>query len=146
MSASQSTPPKDATEQKQELLEADRRFAADTARRRLEGWLAAFATGGAMLLADGTTIVGHEAIASVMGPAFSDPGFLLRWEPREARVLIEDDLGYTRGRYQRTRPGPGGTSVIQTGTYVTLWKKQPDGRWKVVFDTGSDEAERPVSD
>jgi hypothetical protein len=35
---------------------------------------------------------------------------------------------------------------MQAGTYVSMWKKQPDGTWKVVFDTGSDQGEPQILD
>jgi ketosteroid isomerase-like protein len=30
-----------------------------------------------------------------------------------------------------------GKVTERRGQYVTIWRKQPDGSWKVVFDTGS---------
>jgi ketosteroid isomerase-like protein len=121
------------------LLEADRAFDADTATRRLDGWLAAFAESGAMLLSSGATVVGHEAIAEVMRPAFDDPDFTLRWQPQEARILIPGQLGYTKGRFQQHVRDEQGNESVTNGTYVTVWKKQPDGSWKIAFDTGNED-------
>jgi ketosteroid isomerase-like protein len=32
---------------------------------------------------------------------------------------------------------PAARASIARGNYLTVWKKQADGTWKAVFDTGS---------
>ena len=32
---------------------------------------------------------------------------------------------------------PEGEEVTREGTYVTIWKKDADGNWKFVLDTGN---------
>lgn len=39
--------------------------------------------------------------------------------------------------------GPGGKPVIAEGLYLTIWKRQPDGRWRFVMDTGSPDRQPP---
>ena len=60
---------------------------------------------------------------------------LLYWVPEIAGVSASGDLGWTSGpfeyRKEKTQEKP-----IATGHYVTLWKKQSDGSWKVVLDAG----------
>jgi ketosteroid isomerase-like protein len=43
------------------------------------------------------------------------------------------DLGFTVGKatFTGAKPDDGWRS-----TYVTIWRRQPDGAWKVLFDTG----------
>jgi ketosteroid isomerase-like protein len=62
------------------------------------------------------------------------PG-LLTWEPIFADVSRAGDLGYTTGPSEFRRNGPGDKEV-RYGNFVSVWKKQPDGKWKVVLDTG----------
>jgi ketosteroid isomerase-like protein len=33
----------------------------------------------------------------------------------------------------------GATEVIRRGTYMTVWRREKDGRWKVIADLGSQE-------
>jgi hypothetical protein len=78
-----------------------------------------------------------------MEPALSDKNFPLRWHPVKAEMLIPSVLGYTVGRWERIRKTKEGTVIKKTGTYTSIWKKQPDGSWKIVLDTGSPD-ELPV--
>jgi ketosteroid isomerase-like protein len=56
----------------------------------------------------------------------------LTWQPAGADVSASGDLGYTFGIYTyRVKDS------VQQGTYVTIWKRDPDGKWKAVLDTGN---------
>jgi ketosteroid isomerase-like protein len=48
-------------------------------------------------------------------------------------VAVSGDLGVTSGPYQITMM-ENGKKVDDKGKYVTVWKKQADGSWKVVRD------------
>jgi ketosteroid isomerase-like protein len=61
----------------------------------------------------------------------------LTWSPEFADVSASGDLGYTWGYYTMTIPNAVGAPVKRTGTYVTIWRRQSDGSWKVVLDGGS---------
>lgn len=65
----------------------------------------------------------------------SDTSFLLTWEPMFADLAQSGDLGYTYGTYLVS--SPAGDS-LGAGTYVSIWKKQPDNTWKFVFDAGNE--------
>jgi ketosteroid isomerase-like protein len=49
-------------------------------------------------------------------------------------VSADGTLGYTWGRYDFTAKGKDGKVDASTGIYLTIWKRQPDGSWKFVFD------------
>jgi len=59
---------------------------------------------------------------------------ILTWEPDVADVAASGELGYTSGPYQ-VRPGRG-LEPTGFGHYVSVWKKQPDGAWRVFLDIG----------
>jgi ketosteroid isomerase-like protein len=59
------------------------------------------------------------------------PGFA------EGEVLVGGDIGITIGSWVRRGRTPDGKPTEARGQYVTTWARQPDGSWKVVFDTGS---------
>jgi uncharacterized protein (TIGR02246 family) len=125
------TPPPDPAE----LMEADRTFAEETARSGVEGWVAAFAEDGAMVI-PGRELRGHEAIRELMTPAFANPGFSLSWEPHFADVGSGGDLGYTIGRWVRQVVGPEGDTIRAEGQYATVWRRGEDGVWRAVLDLG----------
>jgi len=49
------------------------------------------------------------------------------WQPVAARVARSDDLGYAYGSYTLSPSG-------EEGNYLHIWKRQPNGDWKVVLD------------
>jgi ketosteroid isomerase-like protein len=126
----------DLAAERENLAAADRAFARATAARGVEGWVANFANDGVMFQA-GAIVRGHAAIEELMAPAFSDSSYSLSWEPEYVEVASSADLGYTVGRYESRRVGADGVSLVGTGTYVTIWRRDSTGSWKVVLDIGS---------
>ena len=118
------------------LMEADRAFAVDVAQGGSEAWVGWFAEDGAMVQPVVGEIRGHDAIRSVMG-GLDQPGVSLHWEPERADVAASGDLGWTTGSFVSEGPGPDGEAVRTEGRYVSIWRVQPDGSWRVVMDLGN---------
>ena len=62
------------------------------------------------------------------------PGWLT-WSPEFAAISRAGDLGYTSGPYE-LRAQKKSDTLSSSGHYITLWRVQPDGSWKAVFDGG----------
>lgn len=60
----------------------------------------------------------------------------LTWRPTFADISRAGDLGYTTGPYE-LRPNGEGTGAPSYGHFVSVWRVQPDGSWKVVIDVGN---------
>lgn len=135
LGASAAEKPASAPPEAEALMQADRDFAKATAERRLQGWLEYFAEDGVSLA--NQPAVGREAIRAAFKPLFDNPSFRLEWAPVKAGILPSGTVGYTEGRATSYRTGPKGEKLVQHSSYVTVWKKQADGSWKVVFDTGA---------
>jgi ketosteroid isomerase-like protein len=118
-----------------ELLALDREFDAATTRQGVDGWLSYFAPDGMMMPAGSDMVVGQPAIREFISKAFSTPGFSLRWEPVDAAV--SGNLGYTYGISKVGHTDAAGKSTISYGKYVTIWRKQRDGDWKIALDMGN---------
>jgi len=56
----------------------------------------------------------------------------LTWKPVHAEVAESGELGYTWGNWTFVLPD---TTVY--GNYFTVWKKQSDGKWKMLLDGGN---------
>jgi ketosteroid isomerase-like protein len=124
----------------QVLLKADRAFCQATAQHRLEGWMQYMADDAVLFSA--RPVVGKAAIREFETPAFADPEFQLQWQPAHAEMFPSGDMGYTVGRYELHANNAKGEPVVRRGTYLTVWRKQADGSWKVVADGGS--ADKPA--
>jgi len=128
-------PTADPIQVRQELLQAERDFAAASARDGVEAWVAAFDSNGAEITPRGV-VRGSAAIRAHMTPQLADTAVLLAWAPDTADAAVSGDLGYTIGRWQltsRARPD----SVLAHGNYVTIWKRQSSGEWRAVVDIGN---------
>jgi hypothetical protein len=109
-----------------ELADADRAFAAATARDGADGWTKFFAPGGAMWRA-GARVEGaaiHDAIAKTLAAG------ALQWTPVSSGK--RGAFGFTLGAWTFSKPGAHGAN----GSYCTIWQRQADGTWLVVFDIG----------
>ncbi len=122
-----------------QLLDADRAFNRAVARGGAEAWVSWFAPDGAMVQPGVGTIRGHDAIREAV-EYLDEPGVSLAWEPDRADIAASGDLGWTTGRYTVVSPSAEGTRT-SGGVYVSIWRRQPDGSWKVVMDLGN-----PVTD
>jgi len=64
-----------------------------------------------------------------------ESGVQLTWEPTLARVAVAGDLGWTTGPF-RVEPGEASEPAL-LGYFVSVWKRQTNGRWKVIVDLGT---------
>ena len=119
------------------LMQLDREFDKATAEKGVDGWVMYFAPNGSMLGDTSKPTTGLSEIRIAMEPAFNDSSFSLRWHPVKAEMTIPGVLGYTVGRWERLRKNKEGKLMKSIGSYTSVWKKQPDGSWKIVLDTGN---------
>lgn len=74
--------------------------------------------------------VGKNAFIEIRG-AGSGPK-TLTWKPVFTDVAASGDIGYSWGNWKFVLP-----DTVVYGNYITVWKKQPDGSWKMTFDAGN---------
>ena len=111
----------------EQIMQADRDFAALSMRENAGVAFGAFAApDGAMLGGE----YGPEAIRT----AFSGGGGTLEWGPVGGGMAASGDLGYTVGT--AVRRGDDGRPAGYT-KYITIWRRQPDGRWLWIVDGGN---------
>ena len=118
------------------LLQADREFAQAAAARGAEGFISFFAEEVTLLGKEGAPIVGKAAASAVIRRGWALPQYTLTWTPLHAELAKSGELGYTYGTYER-KFLQDGKPFRETGKYVTAWKKQRDGKWKVILDLGN---------
>lgn len=124
-------------------LAADRAFAADFATRPLDGpaldrWVTYFAPDGARLALGGRTVQGHDAVRTWDAGLFRDPGTRLLWRPTSGGASADGRTAFTTGLSWLIRPTAIGADTLYRGTYLTVWQRGADGRWRLLLDTGAD--------
>ena len=115
------------------LIEADKQFSSLCVS---QGMKAAFIeyldSNGVLLRPDHFPIIGADAVDFIIQQ--DDSAYQLSWQPRFAEVAHSGELGYTYGVYTLQLKQ---TDSVVYGTYVSIWKKQQDGKWKYVLDAGN---------
>lgn len=118
----------------QKATPADQVRAAETAfaKSMADRNLAAFTA----LLADDTIFWGRKgvnrgkaAVAADWKRFFDGPTAPFSWTPADVEVLQSGDLGFTSGPVF----DPKGNRI---GTFNSVWQRQADGSWKIVFNKG----------
>ena len=124
---------------KQQLMDADLAFARATAEKGIDGWMS-FMADDAVRIAPlgGKAHAGKAAVRELDAKMFADPNRKLLWEPTDGGAFDGGTHGFTTGRSRVVvKAADGKEEVRSTGNYVTWWRKGPDGRWKVILDTGA---------
>lgn len=123
------------------IMKADRDFNQTLADRNLARFLSFVAETATFGGGTPSEVHGRDGVSKEWAPFFAADGPKLTWSPTKGEVIGAGDLGYTVGTWELRAPvGNGGTSVqvgVTRGNYLTVWKKQADGAWQAVFDTGS---------
>jgi uncharacterized protein (TIGR02246 family) len=135
-------PKPDLARERTALLDADRVFDSLTAAHGLEAWVATFADSGRQTDRHGDFVTGASAIREHMRRLLTDTTRSLRWAPDHAEVSNDGTLGYTWGRWTMTVHDTTGAREAGVGRYLTVWRKQRDGRWLAEADIGT-ETEKP---
>lgn len=73
---------------------------------------------------------GHEAISKAWAPFFEGEEAPFSWHPDVVEVLDSGSLALSSGPVKR----PSGETA---GRFNSVWRKDKDGQWRVVFDKGS---------
>jgi hypothetical protein len=61
---------------------------------------------------------------------------VLKWEPEYMDISQSRDFGISTGHWEMQDYRPN-TKPLSTGYFLTIWKRKPDGIWKVILDAGS---------
>jgi len=80
-------------------------------------------------------ITGKDNIKAAWKPFLADPNFAITFQSTRADASKGGDFAYTIGTYSMTVSNPKDKKPITDhGKYLTVFKKQPDGSWKMVAD------------
>jgi len=112
------------------LIEMEREFSRAAASNGVVNAFLKYLSDDARLYRDGMfPLTEKGAIRSFL----SKKAAALAWKSIRADMSRSADLGYTYGSYELTNPGSP-SIVIEKGYYVHVWKREAEGRWRVVLD------------
>jgi ketosteroid isomerase-like protein len=116
-----------------EVRDAERAFAKTMADRSLEAFSSHIAPEGIFFNRNGA-LRGRETVVAAWTRFFDKKEAPFSWEPETVEVLDSGTLALTSGPVR----DPAGKLI---GTFTSIWRLEPDGRWRVVFDKGCDVCE-----
>jgi len=116
----------------QRVADAERGFAATMAKRDAAAF-ATFIADEAIFMGAGESprvLRGKPAIVAGWKQYFDGPTAPFSWEPEIVEVLDSGGLALTSGPVR----DPSGGLI---GLFNSIWRLDRDGRWRVLFDRGS---------
>ncbi|HKI88440.1 MAG TPA: nuclear transport factor 2 family protein [Draconibacterium sp.] len=116
-----------------QLFEADKSFSATSEKI---GYAKAFIEFAhpevVMLRKNSMPVIGKQALTKLFENAHSED-LNFTWKPLGGDIAQSGELGYTYGIYTIKQD-----TVVEKGTYVSVWKKDENGQWKYVLDSGNE--------
>ena len=114
------------------LFQLEAQFAKDVAEKGGAGFASWFADDGVALGNGVAPLVGKVAIEK--SATWLPKDYLLTWTPTDGMMGPLGDMGYTWGHYEGSSTDANGNPVKTSGRYMTIWRREKDGTWKVVLD------------
>ncbi len=97
-------------------------------------WISLYDENGIQMSPNASAVVGKPAIEKGIRQSYQ----ALDWEKftiRLEEVQVGGDWGFARGTYSAfITPKAGGETAFIDGKYLTIFKRQPDGSWKIFRD------------
>ena len=104
-------------------------FAKTMADRDLDAFLS-FVSPEAIFFNGNEPLRGRDAVAEAWAPYFEGTTAPFSWHPDVVAVLESGQLALSSGPVR----GPSGEVA---GRFNSIWRRDADGQWRVVFDKGS---------
>ena len=117
----------------------------DYAARDVDKIMDHYADDAVLMVPGAPTTHGKAAIREGVRSMAADPAMALKFASTRVEVAKSGDLAWTQGTYTLTLTDPHSQQVVNDhGSYVTTYRKQPDGSWKVVADIATSEVPPPA--
>jgi uncharacterized protein (TIGR02246 family) len=126
------------------LRTADSLVQAAIVARDAERTASFYAEQAVMMPVAESIIEGRTAILAEWRHVFGIPGYANRAQLVAADLSTAGDLGYTRGTYETPMLGPDGQQLLERGKWVSVWKRQADGEWRIVVDIFNTDTPPPI--
>jgi ketosteroid isomerase-like protein len=120
---------------RQQVEDTERAFARTMADRDHEAFRN-FLAEEAVFFSGNTPLRGKQAVADTWKPYFDGADAPFSWEPELVVVLDSGTLAMSSGPVR----DPSGQRVA---TFNSIWRLEPSGEWRIVFDKGSRDCEPP---
>jgi len=120
---------------KAEVVATEQQFAQMAKTDGLKNAFLAFAAPNVVIMRNNSLVKGKSEMALYFDKQNIDPeNISLQWQPDFVDVSASGDMAYTYGEYTFSVKDSIGNITQSKGIFHTVWKKQPDGKWRFVWD------------
>jgi len=117
----------------------------DFVSKDVEKLLAHYADDAVLMGPGMPSSLGKDAIRKTLQAMLSDPALTLKFQSSKVEIAKAGDMGFTQGSYTLVMTDPNTKLPMNDhGSYVTTYRKQPDGSWKAVADIATSEVPPPA--
>ena len=115
------------------IRDLDAQWSKAAMARDLDGTVSYYSDEASLLAPNAPIAADKQSIRAAWASLLA-PGASVSWQANKVEVARSSDLAYIVGVYQLTLNDSQGKPVMDRGKFVEVWKKQADGKWKVVAD------------
>jgi uncharacterized protein (TIGR02246 family) len=117
----------------------DAEFVKAAEAKDLERCMSLYADDAVFLGSGVPAQIGKENIRKVIQGLLAAPALQFTVNITSVTVARSGDLAMDQGTVQETATDKKGKPVTNTSQYVLVWKKMPDGSWKIAADTSANQ-------
>lgn len=125
----------DTDELAQQVSDTEAAFAQTMADRDFDAFNT-FLSEEAIFFAGPSPLRGKQAVSDAWAPYFEDPDPPFSWAPETVVVLDSGTLALSSGPVLSA-------AGDRVATFNSVWRLDPDGSWRIIFDKGSRYCEPP---
>ena len=119
----------DTDQLKRQVADVERAFAA-TMKDRDHAAFASFLSDEAVFFNGSTELRGREAVAAHWKEYYTEAVAPFSWEPELVSVLDSGNLALSTGPVRNAQGQ-------RTATYMSIWRQEAPGVWRIIFDKGA---------
>jgi ketosteroid isomerase-like protein len=118
----------------QALRDLDAQWSVAAGAKDLDKTVSYYADNAIVMPPNAPAATTKEAVRAAWKDFLALPGLALSWKATHVEVAAFGDMAWMTGTYEMMTKDAGGKSTNDHGKYLEVWKKQADGKWKVVAD------------
>ncbi len=117
----------------QQIYDMEQAFNEMLAKEGRAAAFAHFAAPNAGIQRSGRMIIGKDSIYAFYAEK-TNTNVTLTWKPDRVEVSDDFTMAYTWGKAKFSGTRENGEDYEGEGLFHTVWKRQPDGTWRYVYD------------
>jgi uncharacterized protein (TIGR02246 family) len=128
-----SAPADNVADVKKAIEDANAKFLDALAKGDAASAAGNYADDAILMMPNEAAMSGHQAIVDGFTKFVKD-ATISNGKPLTSDVQVSGDLAVETGTFEWTITPKGGKPMTDKGKYLTVWKKQADGNWKIIRD------------